>query len=84
MIYINDKKTPHYIYDDLVNIVINHGIQPKRAYIYLASLGIRGEKARIISDSGMDYLPACKVAVLDQKVVTKVTTCKSCKGLSIK
>lgn len=35
-----------YTYNDLVSDVIKAGIEPKRAYIFLAGLGIRGEMAR--------------------------------------
>lgn len=81
MLYINDPKRPHYKYDDVVDLAIKAGVDPKRAYIYLASLGVRGEKGRVMS--GLDYGQPVKLAVMGDKLVTNVTICATCKGLVI-
>lgn len=83
MLYINDKKQPHYIYDDVVALAIKSGVAPKRAYLYLAGLGVRGLKGRIVTDNGLGYEPVTKIAVIGNKLVSKVSTCKSCGNLHI-
>ncbi len=83
MIYINDPKQPHYLYDDVVDLVIKHGVDAKRAYIYLASLGVKGANARIMSNTGLSYLQPQKVAVKNNKLVTHVDFCKHCQSVVI-
>lgn len=83
MLYVNNEDAPHYKYDDVVDIAVKSGIGSKRAYIYLAGLGVKGVKGRVMSDTGLDYSPAVKVAVKDNKLVTKVSTCDKCKSLII-
>lgn len=41
-----DSKFPKYTYDDLVADVVKAGVAQKRAYMFLAGLGIKGELAR--------------------------------------
>lgn len=43
---------PKYTYDDLVADVIKAGINPKRAYIFLAGLGVKGTEARWENSDG--------------------------------
>lgn len=83
MLYINDQKQPHYKYDDVVDAVIKSSIDPKRAYIYLASIGVKGTLGRIINDNGMGYSPPVKLAIKDNKLVNQLSICKHCKKLII-
>lgn len=84
MIYINDSTKPFVTYDEAVVVAIESGVKPKTAYIYLASLGVKGQLARIANPDTLDYYPAQKVAVRDNKLVTSIEICKNCKGLIIK
>lgn len=84
MLYINDPKQPHYKYDDVVDMAIKAGVDAKRAYIYLAGQGVKGGLARVQSADSLSYMPPQKVAVRGNKLVTKVTICKSCNSLIIK
>ena len=84
MYYINDNVDKVVLYRDLVNMVVNSGIELTRAYIYLAGRGIRGEHARLKRDDG-SYNRPVKVAMYgDDTLVTSVETCKCCKTLIIK
>lgn len=83
MLYINDRNQPHFTYDEIVDKAIQAGVDPKRAYIFLAALGVRGASARIMGDSGLGYLPAVKVAVKHGKLVTGVTVCDSCGSFKV-
>lgn len=83
MLYINDRKKSYYLYDDVVVAAINSGVDPKRAYLFLAGLGVRGVKGRVVSTSGVDYLPAVKIAVINNKVLTSVKTCEHCNSFVI-
>ena len=79
MIYINDSKQKYQTYDDVVAFAVKNGVDPKRAYIYLAALGVKGANGRVMA--GLDYSSAVKLAVKDNKLVETVRACKSCKGL---
>ncbi len=83
MLYINDATKPHYKYDDVVDLAIKNGIKAKRAFIYLAGLGVKGVFCRIQSKDSLSYLEPVKVAVIEDRLVTKVSTCTKCKGLVI-
>jgi hypothetical protein len=83
MLYINDPKQPHYLYDDVVDMAIKNGIKPKSVYIYLAGIGVKGTLARIQSSTSMDYLQPAKVAVKDNKLVVSVSVCKHCNSLIV-
>lgn len=83
MLYINDPKSPYKTYDEVVDFAIKNGIEPKRVYIYLAALGVKGTLTRVLSSDGMSYLPAFKVAITNRKMVSKMSVCSKCKGLSI-
>ncbi len=83
MLYINDSKQPHYLYSDVVDLVVKSGIDPKRAYIFLAALGVKGVLARIQSPTSLDYLAPAKVAVKDNKLVSFVEICKHCQSVKI-
>lgn len=83
MLYINDPKEPYKTYDEVVGFAIKNGVEPKRVYIYLAALGVRGAKGRVMSESGLDYSPAIKLAVKDNRLVTNISVCAACKGLTI-
>lgn len=81
MQYINDPKLqPYMLYDDVVRFVINHGIEPKRAYIFLAALGVKSDNARILE--GMSYLPVVKIAIKNNRLVSSVATCDHCDGFA--
>lgn len=84
MLYINDPKQSHITYDDLVETVIANGIKSKRAYIYLAGLGIKGVLARVMSGDNLDYSKPIKLAVVNDKLVSEVSTCDHCHNLVIK
>lgn len=83
MLYLNNPKQPHYLYDDVVDLAIKTGIKPKAVYIYLAGLGIKGGLARIQSETGINYLQPVKLAVKDNKIVVKVSVCKHCNSLVV-
>jgi hypothetical protein len=84
MLYINDPNQQYKTYDDLVNLAINTGIKPKRAYIYLASMGIKGATCRVLDNGSMTYLQPFKIAVRDDKTIVKsASICEHCKGLTI-
>lgn len=86
MLYVNKLETKAKIktYDELVDLVVSSGVEPKRAYIYLAGLGVHGELARLISDSEVDYERPVKVGVTaDGHFVTKAEVCGNCGGIKI-
>jgi len=56
------SKYAKYTYDDLVADVVKAGIGPKRAYMFLAGLGVKGELARWEDESG-SYSPPEKAPV---------------------
>lgn len=85
MIYINDQNKQFVTYDEAVDVVIESGIKPKTAYLYLASLGVKGMLARIANPDTLDYYPAQKIAVKNnQTIVSSIEICKHCKGLIVK
>jgi hypothetical protein len=83
MIYINDPQTKFVTYDEAVEMAIKAGIKPKRAYLYLAGLGVKGAQARINNPDTLDYYAAQKIAVMDSTVIKSIKVCTKCKGLSI-
>jgi len=84
MNYINDPNIKPIHYRDLVNAVIKSGVQPQRAYIYLASLGIKSAETRQILSDGITYGKSLKLAVNDDGgVITSVKACESCHMLQI-
>ena len=84
MLYINDPKQLFKTYDEAVDAAVANGVERKRAYVYLAALGVKSAMARVMSADEVGYLDAVQVAVKDKKVVTKISVCKSCQGLVIK
>ena len=84
MLFRSVSQSRYVLYRDLVNMVVNSGIELTRAYIYLAGRGIRGEHARLKRDDG-SYNRPVKVAMYgDDTLVTSVESCKCCKTLIIK
>lgn len=84
MLYINNSQAKPIHYNDVVNMAIKSGIQPQRAYIYLASLGIKSERTRQLLSDGTTYGKPQKIAVDDSgNFLTSVKICKSCKSLHI-
>lgn len=84
MLYINNPKTKAITYNDLVELVIQSGINPKRAYIYLAGLGVRGELTRIMQAGFNDYNKPVKMAVFGERsFITSAKICNHCNKLSI-
>lgn len=83
MLYINDLKQPYFKYDVVVNAVIDSGIDPKKAYIYLAGLGVRGVLVRVVNAGGLDYQQPVKMAVKNNKLVSKLDICKHCNTVII-
>lgn len=81
MIYINEPNNDYKTYDEVVEAAVGGGVDRKRVYIYLAALGVKSVSARIISGDGVDYLEPVKLAIKNKQLVTKVSVCKSCKGL---
>lgn len=83
MLYINDPKQTYKTYDEVMQFVISNGVEAKRVYIYLASLGVKSGLVRAISADGVDYLPSVKAAVKGNQVITKLDVCKHCGSLVI-
>lgn len=87
MLYINTPglKDKAITYKDLVDITIKSGIQPQRAYMYLAGLGVRGELTRVFNNDTNTYSRPIKYAVYGNKpsFVTSAKICRSCQRLSI-
>lgn len=84
MLYINDPDAKPMLYTDLVNMAIKSGIEPQRAYLYLASLGIRGELTRIIESDNTGYGKPVKLAIKGENTtITGAKPCKSCGALHI-
>lgn len=85
MLYINDPKQKYVTYDDAINIAVQNGVEPKRAYIYLAALGVKSAMARVMSSDFNNYLPAIKIAVTGNGyAITSISVCRNCKGLHVK
>jgi hypothetical protein len=84
MIYIHDPKQPYITYNQAVQFVIEAGVEPNKAYLYLMALGVKGAKGRVLSDGGVDYLPAVKLAVKNKRVVTEISACEHCDGVIVK
>lgn len=79
MLYMNDKPMT---YQEVVDAVIALGIEPKRAYIYLAGLGIKGVLGRYkLGEIG--YGQPVKVAVRDGGFIYSVSACEHCGGITI-
>jgi hypothetical protein len=72
------------LYRDLVDMAIKSGVQPQRAYIYLASLGIKGEQTRQLLSDETSYGRPQKLAVNDNgQFILRVSICKSCGSLHL-
>lgn len=84
MLYINNRDKPFVLYDDAVDMVIANGVDAKRAYIFLAALGVRGVFGRVINESGMGYLEPRKIAVKGNDIVVGVDVCRTCRGITVK
>lgn len=63
MIHLDIDK--QYTYHELVADVIKAGIAPQRAYMFLASLGIKGDLCRFWNKELAKYDKPVKVAVND-------------------
>lgn len=61
MIYLKTDKP--YTYHELVADLVAVGIEPQRAYMFLASLGIKGDMCRFWNAAITDYNKPVKVAV---------------------
>lgn len=88
MLYINRPglRDKAITYNDLVSLTIQSGIDPKRAYMYLAGIGVRGELTRIMPAYGEnDYNKPVKMAVYGHipSFVTSAKICTKCQRLSI-
>lgn len=82
MNYINDPdKTPYITYSDMVAQAVKSGIAPQKAYLYLASVGVRGELYRIKKQDGYGYGRPVKLAVRDNELITDASVCGHCGGL---
>jgi hypothetical protein len=82
MHYINNPNSPAKTYQQVMDAAINNGVDPKRVYIYLASLGVRGELARIFN--GSQYDKPVKMAITGKNtLVTEVSVCGHCGSLVI-
>lgn len=85
MLYINTPGLAKSAisYDRLVELAIESGIAPKRAYIYLAGLGVRGELTKIMQEH--DYNKPIKMAIYGAvpSFVTSADICQKCHKLSI-
>lgn len=87
MLYINQPglKAKAITYDDLVELTIKSGIERKRAYMYLAGLGVRGAATRVFDSTTNSYNSPIKMAVFGHvpSFVTSAKTCTRCQRLSI-
>ena len=85
MRYINDPNVKPILYTDLVKHVIKSGVQAQRAYIYLASLGVKGEQTRQLMSDQTTYSKPRKLAVNSDTgaFVMSFDSCKSCKSLHL-
>lgn len=83
MHYVNNPNTKAMKYTDLVNTIIELGIAPQRAYMYLACLGIKGQLARIKSSDSSGYNPPVKLAARGDDTIESATLCSHCKGIVI-
>lgn len=85
MLYINNPKLSYVTYDEAVAAAINNGVNPKTAYLYLMALGVKGVKARQISDDFANYAPIVNMArYQDNSFITLITPCDHCNGMVIK
>jgi hypothetical protein len=85
MLYINDPNFKPILYIDLVNAVIKAGIEPRRAYMYLASLGIKSGNTRQTLPDLVHYGEIRKLAVNSDtgNFVTSYSICSECGLLNI-
>ncbi len=84
MRYLNDPNIKAMTYDEVVDIALKSGVPVKRIYIFLAGMGIKGAKTRVLSSNGIDYLPVVNMAINKHgEFVTKFDTCDSCKELVV-
>ena len=84
MHYVNNPSTKAMTYTDLVNTIIELGIAPQRAYMYLAAIGINGQATRIKLKDGYGYGPIQKMAVRGTEFITSVSVCSHCDSINIK
>lgn len=84
MLYINKPNAKPVLYSDLVKAAIKSGVQPQRAYLYLASLGIKGMLTRQLLADGNGYGKPKKLAVNeDEHFINSFSICDSCGTLKI-
>ncbi len=84
MFYINDPNVKPVLYKDLVDAVIKTGVQPQRAYIYLASLGIKSGLTRQVLNDGVSYGRPQKLAVDDNgDFVLNIVRCSDCGSIKL-
>jgi hypothetical protein len=84
MLYINDPRQKYKTYDEVVEEAVSNGVPAKRAYIYLAAMGVKSVPVRVLSSDGADYLPPVKMAIKNKKLVSVVKVCGSCKSLVVR
>lgn len=85
MQYINEPDSKAKTYKELVDFVIQHGIDPSRAYIYLAGLGIRGDLTRKMQDGFGGYGTPTKMAIKgDTGLINELSVCDKCHSIIIK
>lgn len=84
MHYINDANTQAKTYQELMDVAINNGVEPKRVYIYLAALGVKSGSARVMYPDQNNYGEPVKMAITGKNtLVTKVAVCAHCHGLVV-
>lgn len=64
MIHLDIEKP--YTYHELVADVVAAGIDQRRAYMFLASLGVKGKLCRFLNRATLGYDDPVKVAVNDK------------------
>lgn len=82
MLYINDPESPAKTYQEVMDAAIANGVEPKRVYIYLAAMGVRGGMARFLGRT--NYSEPVKMAVMGTNtLVTRLEVCEHCGSLVI-
>jgi len=83
MRYLSDPDLDYLEYDKVALMTVALGIPIKHVYNYLATLGVQGERARIIKPDLLSYAPAIKVAYKKGEPVTGVRRCDCCGAIEI-
>jgi hypothetical protein len=83
MRHLSNPNLEYLKYDEVVSMAIALGIPIKHVYNYLATLGVQGERARIIKPDLLSYAPAIKVAYKKGEPVTGVRRCDCCGAIEI-